>query len=1040
MNKKTIMGLAALTAVALGSGVDATTQNLVLNSNTPIVEASDEGKINLCTNSRDYKPTISAKLGSKTYYYLDGSQLVSMLVDHNEIYGYDYVPTIIYGGMCSSANGKTQYRKAIEYMNGEGLEITRDDSFSTNFNDNNVYTVEFVLWGQNNLDDLDGNEYDCNNTIRINYKYKTINGVRRLDYMNVWAANTGGNMYFMSNGDSVNKYSLQLIWEVNSSNLNSTSDGSDVDGTINVDGIEYGYYSESLDREFDPVDNSDDPTLYYTSVDSISKGIIKDGKYTNVTTYDISRQNIDRMGTDEDLFRGIANHTFYLGQTNYPSDNNYPTITGPTYIINVDNPLTLEQIKSQLKATDPTEGDITDRIEIINCNYILVNGKIDKGIYSFTAKVSDSAGNETTKDFTILVRDAVAPTITAKTKTTGNSTCLSDTELRSLFTATDNYDDSRDLTYEYDLSDYKNNYKKVGTYTISCKVTDDSGNSSSKTTTITVTDTTKPVISGVNKTTGNSTYLSQTELKTLFTYSDDTTEKANLKLEITSDNYTANYRKPGSYQVTAKVTDAAGNYQTATITITVTDTTKPTITGTDKTTGNSICLSQADLKKLFTISDDVTALANLKLEITSDGYTTNYKKPGTYQVTAKATDQAGNSSQATITITVTDTTKPVVTATNKTTGNSTCLTQDELKALFTYSDDVTATQSLKLTITSDNYTANYRKPGKYNVVVTVTDLAGNVGTATAVITVTDTTKPTITATNKNQSYTTKLSQDQLKALFTISDDVSPKANLKLEIITDNYSSKFSSLGQYTVIAKVTDEAGNYSQATATITVIDDVKPVISFNSKIEIDNLSKRSIDDIKKFVSVTDAKSAIKEYTLTDSDDYANNYNKPGEYHFEVVAVDSANNKATATLTIIVLDKDVPEISWKSDYIILVEEGDPLTAEKILNILISSGQLKQGQATDVQSTYFNNEAVPGEYDLSVATLSGSKVKAKIRVLQSDKKNDTPAIDDNDKKDDVTTDDESKPSFFEQYKYIIYTLAAISIIGLLVLLILKKRK
>lgn len=1042
MNKKTIMGLAALTAVALGSGVDATTQNLVLNSNTPLVEASDEGKINLCTNNLYYKPTISAKVGTKTRYYLDGSQLVSMLVNNDSIRSYDYVPTFIYGGMCSSANRKTQYRKAIEYMNGEGLEITRDDSFPTNFNDNNVYTVVFAIDGYNNSDDLDGNEYDFDNSIRINYKYKTINGVRRLDYMNVWASNTVSGGGSISNGDSVNQSSSQLIWEVNSSNLNSTSDGSDVDGTINVDGIEYGYYYESLEREFDlpPGYHDDDPTLFYTSVHDISKGIIKDGKYTNVTSYNSVNKNIDRMGTDEDLFRGIANHTFYLGQTNYPSDNNYPTITGPTYIINVDNPLTLEQIKSQLKATDPTEGDITDRIEIINCNYILVNGKIDKGIYSFTAKVSDSAGNETTKDFTILVRDAVAPTITAKTKTTGNSTCLSDTELRSLFTATDNYDDSRDLTYEYDLSDYKNNYKKVGTYTISCKVTDDSGNSSSKTTTITVTDTTKPVISGVNKTTGNSTCLSQTELKTLFTYSDDTTEKANLKLEITSDNYTANYRKPGSYQVTAKVTDAAGNYQTATITITVTDTTKPTITGTDKTTGNSICLSQADLKKLFTISDDVTALANLKLEITSDGYTTNYKKPGTYQVTAKATDQAGNSSQATITITVTDTTKPVVTATNKSTGNSTCLTQDELKALFTYSDDVTATQSLKLTITSDNYTANYRKPGKYNVVVTVTDLAGNVGTATAVITVTDTTKPTITATNKSQSYTTKLSQDQLKALFTISDDVSPKANLKLEIITDNYSSKFSSLGQYTVIAKVTDEAGNYSQATATITVIDDVKPVISFNSKIEIDNLSKRSIDDIKKFVSVTDAKSAIKEHTLTDSDDYANNYNKPGEYHFEVVAVDSANNKATATLTITVLDKDVPEISWKSDYIILVEEGDSLTVEKILNILISSGQLKQSQATDVQSTYFNNEAVPGEYDLSVATLSGSFVKAKIRVLQSDKKIDTPATDDNDKKDDVTTDDESKTSFFEQYKYIIYTLATISIIGLLILLILKKRK
>ena len=791
MNKRTIIGLAVLTAVALGSG-SATPTNLDLNSNTFIVENNEEGKINLCSNNYDYKPTISAKRGNKTYYYLDGTQLVSMLVNNDSICNYDYVPTVIYGGMCSSANRKTQFRKAIEYMNGEGLEITRDDFFPSNFNDNNVYTVVFLLDGQNNGDDHDGNEDDCNNLIRINYKFKTINGVRKLDYMNVWASNLGGDLVSSYNGDSVSNCNWNLIWEVNSSNLNSTSDKGDYDGTITVDGIEYGYFYDSFDREFDPCNHDGEPTLYYTGIDSISIGMIKDNKYTNVTTYSKMNNNLDRMGTDEDLFKGIANNTFYLGQTNYPSDNNFPTITGPTYIVNVDNPLTLAQIKAQLKATDPTEGDITDRIEIINCIYVLVNGKIDKGIYSFTAKVSDTAGNETTKDFTILVRDAVAPIITAKTKTTGNSTYL---------------------------------------------------------------------------------------------------------------------------------------------------------------------------------------------------------------------------------------------------------TQDELKALFTYSDDVTATQSLKLTITLDGYTANYRKPGKYNVVVSVTDLAGNVGTATAVITVTDTTKPTISATNKNQSYTTKLSQDQLKALFTISDDVSQKSNLKLEIITDNYSSKFSSLGQYTVIAKVTDEAGNFSQATATITVIDDVKPVISFNSKIEIDNLSKRSIDDIKKFVSVTDAKSQIKEYTLTDTDDYANNYNKPGEYHFEVVAVDSANNKATATLTITVLDKDVPVISWKSDYIILVEEGDPLTAEKILNILISSGQLEQGQATDVQSNYFNNETVPGEYDLSVSTLSGAFVKAKIRVLQAEKKADidTSSKDDSNK-DNSSTDDKNDSSFFEQYKYIIYGLASLTIVGLIVLLALKRKK
>ena len=1024
MQKKTILGIAALTALVASSGITATAAMNRESNQSVVNEVSEEGLINLCAANYNYVPSKTATLKNRKYYYLDGDELANMSINGHMIHSTSISPKTIYGGACSSDGITTKIRKAIEYMNGAGLDLTKEEVFTSNFSDSYDYNIYIQLYGQSSGD---GCEHDANTGIRVVWSYKTINGTRVLENLRVYANNLKGDL-----GDITDSTWGGRIFEISSDD--PTSD--DYDSTITVGDIQYGYYTDSLDLDVfsdDYYECGCEEWIYATSIDKIQFGVRNNG------TYIYTSDNMNLLGSDEDLFKGVVNNTFYLGQTNYPSDNNYPTITGPTYIVNVDNPLTLNQIKAQLVATDPTEGDITDRIEIIDNNYILANGKIAKGIYSFTARVSDTAGNVTTKDFTILVKDATAPTISVNSKTTGNSACLTDAELRTLFTASDNYDASSDLTYSYDFSSYKTNYKKVGTYTISCTVKDSSDNSITKTTTVKVTDTTKPTISGTNKTTGNSACLSQAELKALFSYSDDTSSTANITLAISNDGYTANYKKPGTYQVTARATDEAGNYSTATVTITVTDTTKPTISATNKTTGNSTCLSQAELKALFTVSDDVSLAANISLVITNDGYTANYKKPGTYQVTAKATDQAGNYSTATVTITVTDTTKPTITTTNKTTGNSTCLSQAELKALFTYSDDVTASSSLVFAIVTDGYTANYRTPGTYQVTASVTDLAGNVSTATVNVTVTDTTNPTITATNKSQSYTKQLTQAELKALFTISDDVSSKENLTLQIVTDNYSSKYSTLGSYTVVARVTDQAGNSSTATATITVIDDVKPVISFNSTIEIDNLSQRTIEDIKKFITVTDAKSEITEYTVTDSNDYATNYMKPGNYQFAVTAKDSANNVASAVLTITVLDKDVPVITWKDDYIILVEEGDPLTAEKILNILISSGQLTDGQALSMDSEYFSNESNPGEYTLTVSTVSGNPVKAKIRVLKAESSTtETPGEDEENKEED--NKDDKELSFYEKYKLYIWIFAGITLVGLLALLLFKRRK
>ena len=118
---------------------------------------------------------------------------------------------------------------------------------------------------------------------------------------------------------------------------------------------------------------------------------------------------------------------------------------------------------------------------------------------------------------------------------------------------------------------------------------------------------------------------------------------------------------------------------------------------------------------------------------------------GTTSVTATAKDGAGNTSTATFTVTVQDTTAPVITAPNlvlEATGAA------GAKATFapTASDAVGP-----VTVTTSIASGTTFALGTTSVLVTATDGHGNVATKTFTVTVQDTTKPVITTVYSNQT-------------------------------------------------------------------------------------------------------------------------------------------------------------------------------------------------------------------------------------------------------------------------------------------------
>ena len=114
----------------------------------------------------------------------------------------------------------------------------------------------------------------------------------------------------------------------------------------------------------------------------------------------------------------------------------------------------------------------------------------------------------------------------------------------------------------------------------------------------------------------------------------------------------------GTYTITISAKDAAGNIATASkdVVVASSDTTKPTVTITVPTTASV----GEEVLVTYTATDDTSAAnkMNAVIEVTKDGAAvqlTNNRftaEAGTYNIKVTVTDEAGNSTVATSTVTV----------------------------------------------------------------------------------------------------------------------------------------------------------------------------------------------------------------------------------------------------------------------------------------------------------------------------------------------------------------------------------------------------
>ena len=301
----------------------------------------------------------------------------------------------------------------------------------------------------------------------------------------------------------------------------------------------------------------------------------------------------------------------------------------------------------------------------------------------------------------------------------------------------------------------------------------------------------------------------------------------------------------GGATVTLTVTDAAGNTSTCAATVTVEDNVAPNAVCQDITvqldgSGNAgIIASDVDGGSTDNCAVDTISIDNGSFDCSNLGGNA---------VTLTVTDVNGNSSTCTATVTVEDNVDPTAVCQDITvqldgSGQATISASD----VDGGSTDNCAVDNLSVNPSSFDCS----NVGPNNVTLTATDVSGNSGTCTAVVTVEDNIAPNAVC----EDITVYLDNSGLVFVQASDIDGGSTDNCGIASISTNaFAYGCGSIGDNPAILTVTDVNGNVDTCNAIITVEDTIPPtVVCQDITVSLDANGQVSIDAPDITASVSD-------------------------------------------------------------------------------------------------------------------------------------------------------------------------------------------
>ncbi|MDD8049662.1 MAG: NlpC/P60 family protein [Thomasclavelia sp.] len=310
---------------------------------------------------------------------------------------------------------------------------------------------------------------------------------------------------------------------------------------------------------------------------------------------------------------------------------------------------------------------------------------------------------------------------------------------------TDNRDDN--LTVKMDTSSLDVN--QLGDYEVPVTATDEYGNATTKTVAVNVVDNEGPKFNTVGKSEGYVVEVpvkGSTDIASYITAEDNS--DGNVTDFITASK-TLDTSKKSNQDITLTATDTSGNKTTKTYTFAVADTEAPKI---NLTSGENVTTNYGeafDINKYANVTDNFDQ--GLALNVEGNVDTNAIDSTSTLKLTAK--DSSGNTSEVNLNVTVKDISAPSIILSQ---GEVNCNVGDSLdlsKYLSSSTDNKDGDTKSKVSIP----TVSTSKAGTKTATYSVTDAAGNTGTANLTVNVksvaTVTKRPTGSSSNVgNNNY------------------------------------------------------------------------------------------------------------------------------------------------------------------------------------------------------------------------------------------------------------------------------------------------
>ncbi len=570
----------------------------------------------------------------------------------------------------------------------------------------------------------------------------------------------------------------------------------------------------------------------------------------------------------------LANNTGTATQTVTITDTGAPALSLPGNLSVEASSAAGALVNYVATASDTVDGSLTPVCTPISGSTFAL------GTTVVNCSVTDSANLTTSAGFNVTVEDTTAPVVSSPINISKEATGV--TTAVSLGSASANDLVSGVITPTASSS----GPFTVGAHTITWSATDLANNTGTATQTVTITDTVAPTLNlpanisqGATSTAG-----------AVVNYTVTANDIAEGVVAASCSPVSGSSFTLGTTTVNCSASDSANNSTAGSFNVTITDTGAPTLS----LPANISIEASASTGAIVTYSATASDVIDGPLAANCLPASGNTFALGDHVVNCSAQDLQGNTSNGSFIVSVVDTTTPVVTAPANVNTEATGATTSVTLGIATASDLVSGT----LTPVASN--SGPFSVGVHTITWSATDAANNTGTATQIVTITDSTAPVL-------SMPTGITQEATSAAGAVVNYSVSANDIVDGAMTASclpVSGSTFALGITAVSCSVTDAAKLTTTGGFNVTIVDTQAPTVTAPANISMEASGTTTVVALGT-ATATDIVSGVLPATADNTGPFV-----VGVHTITWSATDNANNTGSATQIVTITDIGSPTLS----------------------------------------------------------------------------------------------------------------------------------